>query len=153
METTNVPEVSEFIFPQCGNHSPLPSVAVRFEMKETRTSKAGRPDTGCLKRSHKVTVAFNDDEFLRMTDKAEMSGLSTAVYCRKSCLTTRILQPPTEDIRSIHRAMCNTENNLNQLVRCLHARRDYRYEEDLGRVIAGFDSALRYVKEVMSDGR
>lgn len=121
-------------------------------MTDIKFNKGGRPAKGALKRRHKITVAFNDDEFMTMTDKAECSGLYPAVYCRKAAVQKQLRQAFTSEDRMLLKHLYNVGSNLNQVAHELHARSDYRYDERLKEIIRQFGSIHSYFREVTNHG-
>ena len=121
-------------------------------MKKDST-KYGRPPKGSFKRSHKLTIAFNDDELAVMQMKAEAAGLRPAEWCRRCSVQQKIRSALTEEDRKILKGLWNVGNNLNQLVHEMHAKAGFHqswYAEiaklmnELKEINAHYRGVMRY---------
>lgn len=120
---------------------------------EDNKRNVGRPPKGANKRSHKVTVAFNDDEYEMMLALAESSGLCPADWCRKTALQTRLREALTAEERQLLKDLYKLGTNINQLLRLMHARSDWRYEREIAQMLEQQKEINVYFREVMRHGR
>ena len=113
----------------------------------------GRPPKGAYKRSHKVTVAFNDYEYEAMLNFAELSGLCPADWCRKTALKTRLREALTAEERQLLKDLYKLGTNVNQLLRLMHARSDWRYDSEITQMLKQQKEINDYFREVVRHGR
>ena len=122
-------------------------------MTDGNPRRKGRPAKGSLKRSHKVTVAFNDDEYELMLTLAEMSGLSPACWCRKTALKTRMREAFTDEERLLLKDLYKVGTNLNQLLRVMQSRTGRLFDREVSDIIAQFRQINSHFREEVRDGR
>lgn len=87
--------------------------------------KPGRPVLpGTQKRSHKVTVKFNDEEYSTVEIDAAVAGIAVATFVRGAAISATIRERVTAEQLKEHREatamLGNFGNNLNQLARRLN---------------------------------
>jgi hypothetical protein len=146
--------VSEFIFRQSRNKALLPPVAVQKPLNmEESARRIGRPPKGACKRSHKVTVAFNDYEYEMMLALAESAGLRPADWCRKTAVKTRLREALSGEDRLLLKDLYKLGTNLNNLLRIMHGRRDWRYDREITQITEDFRQINNYYREVVRHGR
>ena len=121
-------------------------------MEQTKSKKAGRPQKGVFKRSHTLTVSFNDDEFAMMTDKARRSGFPPATYCRKAAVRETIRETLTCEDRKLLRGLWNIGGNLNQIARSLN-RTGQIDIAPIRTALTEIKTIVDYYREVMRYGR
>ena len=115
--------------------------------------KSGRPPKGALKRSRKVTVAFSEEEYCLMKDKATLSGLSPAAYCRRAAVRKEIREALTYEDRKLLQGLWNIGNNLNQIARALNARGNTNYDSDLKAAGSSLSEIISHYRRVLRYGR
>lgn len=122
-------------------------------MEDSSKRTIGRPPKGAYKRSHKVTVAFNDYEYEAMLNFAELSGLCPADWCRKTALKTRLRKALTAEERQLLKDLYKLGTNVNQLLRLMHARSDWRYDSEITQMLKQQKEINDYFREVVRHGR
>ena len=120
---------------------------------EENKRNVGRPPKGAYKRSHKVTVAFNDYEYEMMLVLAERAGLRPADWCRKTALKTRLREALTAEERQLLKDLYKLGTNVNQLLRLMHARSDWRYDSEITQMLKQQKEINDYFREVVRHGR
>ena len=123
------------------------------DMEDSSKRTIGRPPKGAYKRSHKVTVAFNDYEYEAMLNFAELSGLCPADWCRKTALKTRLREAPPAEERQLLKDLYKLGTNVNQLLRLMHARSDWRYDSEITQMLKQQKEINDYFREVVRYGR
>jgi len=79
------------------------------------------------RRSHQSLIRWTDDEFTRITDKADKSGLAVAAFMRAAALGSpgpRAQRRPPADhkaLRQILGELGRIGNNINQIARALNS--------------------------------
>lgn len=122
-------------------------------MDESTRRTIGRPPKGAYKRSHKVTVAFNEYEYEMMLVLAERSGLRPADWCRKTALKTRLHEALTADELKLVRENYKLGTNVNYLLRLMSAKSDWRYEREIKQMLEQQREINSYFREVLRHGR
>lgn len=122
-------------------------------MDEKSNRTVGRHPKGAEKRSHKVTVAFNDEEYITMLTLAESAGLCPANWCRKTALKTRPREAFTEEEHHLLKDLYKLGCNLNQLLRVMQSKRDWRFDQEITQTIEDFRQINVYYREVVRNGR
>ena len=125
----------------------------KTDMEDSSRRMIGRPPKGAYKRSHKVTVAFNDYEFEMMLTLAERAGLRPADWCRKTALKTRLREALSDSERTMLKDNYKIGANLNQLLRLMRARSDWRYEREIKQMLEEQQKINNYFREVLRYGR
>ena len=122
-------------------------------MEDSSRRMIGRPPKGAYKRSHKVTVAFNDYEYEAMLNFAELSGLCPADWCRKTALKTRLREALTAEERLLLKDMYKLGTNINQLLRLMRARNNWRFDREIQQMLKDHKQINDYFREVLRHGR
>ena len=126
---------------------------MEFTIMEDNKRNVGRPPKGAEKRSHKVTVAFNDYEYEMMLVLAERSGLRPADWCRKTALKTRLHEALTADELKLVRENYKLGTNVNHLLRLMSAKSDWCYEREIKQMLEQQREINSYFREVLRHGR
>ena len=127
--------------------------STEFTIMEDNKRNVGRPPKGAYKRSHKVTVAFNDYEYEMMLTLAERSGLCPADWCRKTALKTRLREALTAEERQLLKDLYKLGTNVNRLLRLMHARSEWRYDSEIEQMLKDQKQIKDYFMEILSHGR
>lgn len=132
----------------------LPLVGkTKIFMNEHKTIKAGRPQKGEYKRDHKVTVAYNQEEFEMVEMNARRSGVPIAIFCRRASINRELTEVITREELRLIKSINNIGNNLNQLMRMLHSMAVFKYDVELNRIISDWTEIHDYLREVLRNGR
>ena len=127
--------------------------STEFTIMEDNKRNVGRPPKGAEKRSHKVTVAFNDYEYEMMLVLAERAGLRPADWCRKTALKTRLREALTAEERQLLKDLYKLGTNVNRLLRLMYARSDWRYDSEIEQMLKDHKQIKDYFMEILSHGR
>ena len=128
-------------------------VAVQNHTMNDNKRAIGRPPKGAYKRSHKVTVAFNDYEYEMMLTLSESAGLCPADWCRKTALKTRLREALTDEERKQLKDLYRLGVNVNQLLRLMRARGDWHYEREIAQMLEDHKEINNYFRAVLRHGR
>lgn len=103
------------------------------------------------KKSHKITVAMDDEELELATIRAARCGLPLASFVRVSCLKTTIVERIRPEENRLLKNLYKMGNNLNQLMQKLNSQQDYRYDSDLTAIISEFGQIKEFYRRIRDD--
>lgn len=108
---------------------------------------------GAERRSHKVTVVLNDQEYEQVSLKAELTPFTISEYCRKAALKHQIREALSHEERQLLRDLYKVGVNLNRLVRWLRNGNFHENVMEIQRLQNEFTEINRYFREVLRHGR
>ena len=116
--------------------------------------KPGRPVLpDAQKRSHKVTVKFNEKEFSKVEVDAAIAGIAVAAFVRGAAISATIRERLTTEQLKEHREAVtvfgNLGNNINQLTRHLNSGLPGEAAAYLDKLRHILDNARRYESEFL----
>ncbi|MEO0373972.1 MAG: plasmid mobilization relaxosome protein MobC [Cyanobacteria bacterium P01_A01_bin.17] len=72
------------------------------------------------RRTHRVKVSLNDDEYARLMQQCDLTGRKPGTYCRIKTLEPDSLVTLTPEMRDLRSDLGRIGNNLNQLAHHLN---------------------------------
>lgn len=107
---------------------------------------------GADKKSHKITIAMDDQEYELARIRAGRCGLPLASFIRDSSLKTSIVERIRPEENRLLKDLYKVGTNLNQLMQKLNSQQDYRYDSDLSAIITEFGQIREFYRRIR-DGR
>lgn len=115
--------------------------------------KVGRLPMGSERRSHKVTVVLNNQEYELVSLKADLTPFTISEYCRKAALKHQIREALSHEERQLLRDLYKVGVNLNQLVKWLAKGNFNAALPEIECLQKDFSEINRYFRGVLRHGR